>query len=243
MPVKASRTKLERELKAAANAKRAVTMAAYFKTGKDEYGEGDIFLGIPTPVLRKIALRYSELPLADIGKLLQSRIHERRAAALEILVRQYERGSAEQQIEITAFYLRNTAGINNWDLVDASAPSILGEHLRTRPRSILRKLAKSKSLWERRIAMIATMRLVRSGDVEDALNIAELLLKDRHDLIHKAVGWVLREVGRKDRARLLVFLETHYERLPRTTLRYAIEHFPVERRKRMLAGSFRVLAD
>ncbi|MBB6144608.1 3-methyladenine DNA glycosylase AlkD [Silvibacterium bohemicum] len=239
MPEKVTRANLEKDLKTAGDPRRALTSAAYFKTGKGEYGEGDIFLGISTPMLRKITLRFRELPLADIAKLLSSKIHECRSAALEILVSQYKRGSDEQRAEIVDFYLQNTAGINNWDLVDGSAPYILGEHLRTRPRRILRKLARSQSLWERRIAIIATMRLVRNGELEDALSIAEMLLDDDHDLIHKAVGWVLREVGRQDRGRLIGFLQTHYRRLPRTALRYAIEHFAPSERKKMLAGEFR----
>jgi 3-methyladenine DNA glycosylase AlkD len=170
--------------------------------------------------------------------LLYAKLHEYRTAAIEILVSQYQRAGEEQRTGIVDFYLRNTAAINSWDLVDGSAPYILGEHLKTHPRKILRKLAQSKSLWERRIAMVATLRLVRSGELDDALIIAELLLDDSQDLIHKAVGWVLRESGRKDRPRLLAFLETHYSRLPRTTLRYAIEHFTPEQRKRMLAGDF-----
>jgi 3-methyladenine DNA glycosylase AlkD len=235
---KFTRTKLENELKAAADPKRAITAAGFFKTGKDQYGEGDIFLGIATPVLRKIALPYRDLPLPEIEKLLYAKLHEYRSAAVEILVSQYKRGSEEKRSEIVEFYLRNTAAMNNWDLVDGSAPYILGEHLKTHPRKILRKLAKSKSLWERRIAMVATLRLVRNSELDDALTIAEILLDDTHDLIDKAVGWVLREAGRKDRQRLLAFLESHYNRLHRTTLRYAIEHFPPEQRKQMLSGKF-----
>jgi 3-methyladenine DNA glycosylase AlkD len=234
----ASRTNLVKELKAAGDPVSAVSSASFFKTGKDEYGAGDIFLGISTPVLRKIALGHRGLSFADLEKLLQSKIHEHRSAAVEILVAQYKSGSEEQRSEIVAFYLRNTVRFDSWDLVDGSAPYLLGEHLKTHPRAILRKLAKSKSLWERRIAMVATLRLVRNSELEDALIIAEMLLDDGHDLIHKAVGWVLREVGRKDRRRLLAFLETHYERLPRTTLRYAIEHFTPEQRKKLLTGIF-----
>lgn len=239
----ASRTNLVKELKAAGDPVSAVSSASFFKTGKDEYGEGDIFLGISTPVLRKIALGHRGLSLADIEKLLQSKIHERRSAAVEILVAQYKSGSEDQRSEIVAFYLRNTVRFDSWDLVDGSAPYLLGEHLKTHPRAILRKLARSKLLWDRRIAMVATLRLVRDSELEDALIVAEMLLGDGHDLIHKAVGWVLREVGRKDRGRLLAFLETHYERLPRTTLRYAIEHFAPEQRKKLLAGIFQGISD
>jgi 3-methyladenine DNA glycosylase AlkD len=238
MEKKPARTQLERELKAAADPVRAEHSVGYFRTGKGQYGEGDIFLGISVPVLRKIALKHRGLAMADLQKLLESKIHEHRAAALEILVVQYERGDEKLREEIVEFYLRNTSYINNWDLVDGSAGPILGHHLKTHPRKILKKLAKSKSLWERRIAMISTMTLVWAGELDDALQIAEMLLDDEHDLIHKAVGWVLREAGRKDRKRLVAFLKAHYARLPRTALRYAIEHFSAEQRKKMLAGEF-----
>lgn len=227
------------ELKAAADPMKAVGQARFFKTGKGEYGEGDIFIGITVPALRKIARRHRGLTLTDIEKMLASKIHEHRAAALEILVAQYGRGSEPERVKIVGFYLKNTACINNWDLVDGSCREILGEHLKTRSRVVLRRLAKSKSLWERRIAMVSTMTLVWEGDLEDAFAIAEMLLDDRHDLIHKAIGWVLREAGIVDRRKLLAFLKTHYARLPRTALRYAIEHFSVEERKRMLRGEFR----
>jgi 3-methyladenine DNA glycosylase AlkD len=233
-----TRAQLERELKGAANAARAMQVAVYLKAGKGEYGEGDVFLGIPVPAMRRIALKYRTLTLVDLQKLLHSKIHDRRAAALEILVAQYVRGDKKQRKEIVDFYLQNTSRINNWDLVDGSARPILGEHLKTYPRRILRTLAKSESLWERRIAIVSTMTLVWAGELDDAMRIAEMLLDDKHDLIHKAVGWVLREAGIKDRPRLVAFLEKHYARMPRTALRYAIEHFPLEQRKKMLKGNF-----
>jgi 3-methyladenine DNA glycosylase AlkD len=229
---------LERELRAAGDLKRAKQVAVYFKTGKGEYGEGDVFLGIPVPIMRRIALRYRALVLTDLQKLLDSKIHEYRAAALEILAAQYARGDEKERQAIVDFYLRNTSRINNWDLVDASARPILGEHVRTHSRKILRKLARSTSLWERRIAIVSTMTLVWAGELGDAMEIAEMLLDDEHDLIHKAVGWVLREAGIEDRARLIAFLEQNYERMPRTALRYAVEHFSSEQRKKILAGSF-----
>lgn len=238
MKKKQTKAQLERELKAAGDAARAVQVARYFKAGKGEYGEGDVFLGIPVPTMRRIALKYRTLTFADLQKLLDAKIHDYRAAALEILVAQYARGDKKQREEIVHFYLRNTSRINNWDLVDASARPILGEHLKSRPRKILRTLAKSESLLERRIAIVATMTLVWAGELDDAMQIAEMLLDDQHDLIHKAVGWVLREAGIKDRTRLVLFLESHYARLPRTSLRYAIEHFPPENRKKMLKGDF-----
>jgi 3-methyladenine DNA glycosylase AlkD len=238
MGSQSTRAQLERALKTAGNPERAAFLARYFKTGKGEYDEGDIFLGIPVPAMRKIALAHRRLDFPDLQRLLDSNIHEHRAAALEILVAQYKRGDEKLRKEIVAFYLKNTARINNWDLVDASCRPILGEYLKTKSRTVLRKLAKSKSVWERRIAMVSTMALVWEGELDDALKIAEMLLDDKQDLMHKAIGWVMREVGVQDRAVLLAFLKKHYAYIPRTTLRYAIEHFPPAQRKKMLAGKF-----
>jgi len=229
---------LKRDLKAVATPERAAGAARYFKTGKGDYGEGDVFLGVTVPDLRRIVRRYRTLSLVNVEKLLAAKEHEVRSAALLILVAQYESGDAAMQRQIFDLYLRNTRYINNWDLVDCSCREIVGAHLLPGSRALLKKLAKSTSLWERRIAMISTMRLVREDDLNDALHIAELLLDDRHDLIHKAVGWTLREVGDADRTSLLHFLEKHYARVPRTALRYAIEHFSPEDRKKLLAGNF-----
>jgi 3-methyladenine DNA glycosylase AlkD len=231
-----SRQQLQRDLANVADPERAANLAWFFKTGKGQYGEGDRFLGIPVPMLRKTALRYRDLALADIERLLASRIHEHRSAALEILVAQYERGSDRTRERIVRFYLAHTSGINNWDLVDASAPYILGDYLKTRPRGVLHKLAASPSLWERRIAIVSTFAFIKSGEIDDTFRIAELLLADNHDLIRKAVGWALRETGKISRGALLSFLTEHYARMPRTSLRYAIEHFSPEQRARILAG-------
>ncbi len=231
---------LLRELKAAGTPERAAGAARYFKTGKGEYGEGDVFLGVTTPALRRIARRYAALSLDDLQELLKAKEHECRAIALTILVAQHKAADAKLQREILDLYLRNTPYINNWDLVDLSCGGIVGRHVRSDAGRLLTRLARSKSLWERRIAIISTRALVREGDFDHALRMAELLLDDRHDLIHKAVGWVLREVGDKDRPTLLEFLTTHYERVPRTALRYAIEHFSPDQRKRILAGNFAV---
>ena len=231
---------LKRELKAASTPERAAGAARYFKTGPGEYGEGDIFLGVTVPDLRRIAKRYNPLGLEDLRKLLAAKGHEVRTAALLILVAQYERGDATLQKAILDLYLDNTQYINNWDLVDCSCREIVGAHVRTGPRKLLTKLAKSQSIWERRIAMVSTMTLVREGEPDDALRIAEMLLADPHDLIHKAIGWVLRVLGDVDRTALLRFLQTHYDRIPRTALRYAIEHFSPEERKNLLAGKFGV---
>jgi 3-methyladenine DNA glycosylase AlkD len=229
---------LKRELKAAGTPERALGAARYFKTGPGEYGEGDLFLGVAVPLLRKIALRYRTLSLDDLQLLLQAKEHEVRVAALEILVVQHKTGDDKLRKEILAMYLRNTQYINNWDLVDCSCREIVGRHLKSGSKKLLLKLATSNSIWERRIAMVSTMPLVREGDLDDALRIAEMLLEDRHDLIHKATGWVLREVGDEDRTALIAFLKKHYARVPRTALRYAIEHFPDAERKNILAGKF-----
>lgn len=229
---------LTRELAALADEDRAVVLRRFFKTGAGQYAEGDRFLGITVPALRKIALRYTHLPLKDIRQLLKSPIHEERSCALEILVWQYEHAEPERQEEIFRFYLDNTKGINNWDLVDCSAREIVGAHLLRRPRAVLDELAISENIWQRRIAIVATMRFIKHGEVKPTYRIAQLLLSDKHDLIHKAVGWALRETGKVSQSELLRFLEKHYKSLPRTALRYAIEHFPPERRKRMLSGDF-----
>jgi 3-methyladenine DNA glycosylase AlkD len=232
-----TRLQLQRDLAGLADPERGANLAWFFKTGKGQYGEGDRFLGIPVPLLRRTALRYRDLPLADIERLLASRIHEYRAAALEILVAQYERESSDQaRGRLVRFYLAHTSGINNWDLVDASAPYILGDYLKTRPRDLLYKLAASTSLWERRIAIVSTLAFIKSGETEDTFRIAERLLSDDHDLIHKAVGWALRETGKVSRTALLNFLTKRYALIPRTALRYAIEHFDPEQRKQILAG-------
>ena len=215
-----------RELKAAGTPVRAAGAARYFKTGPGEYGEGDLFLGITVPALRAIERRYRTLELGEVERLLAAKEHECRLAALLILVAQFERGDKAARRAILDLYLRNTRFINNWDLVDASCREIVGGSVRTGSRRLLTKLAKSKSLWERRIAMVSTMALVKDGELEDALRIAEMLLDDEHDLIHKAIGWVLRVVGDVDWTALLAFLKTQYARVPRTALRYAIEHFP-----------------
>jgi 3-methyladenine DNA glycosylase AlkD len=231
-----TRTQLVQDLAALGDPARAAVVAKYFKNGAGEYGEGDRFLGIPVPVQRKVVLQYRMLSLPDVALLLASPIHEHRLAALEILVAQYERGAQADRKKIVEFYLRHTEGINNWDLVDASAPYILGEHLKTRSRCLLIQLAKSKSLWKRRMAIVSTLTLIRGGETADTFQIAEILLCDPHDLIHKAVGWALREAGKVSKPELLAFLSKHYASISRTTLRYAIERFPPQQRKRILLG-------
>jgi 3-methyladenine DNA glycosylase AlkD len=226
---------LKKELAAAADPERARNLTWFFKTGKGQYGHGDRFIGLTVPVLRRIAHRYVHLPPTDVAKLLASPIHEHRFVALEILVAQYE---LENSRAIFDFYLKHTRFVNNWDLVDTSAPYIVGEHLLTRPRRILYRLARSRNLWERRIAIVSTLTLIRAGEIEDTFAIAKVLLADDHDLIHKAVGWMLREAGKQSAPALLRFLKQNYSALPRTALRYAIERFPAKQRKEMLAGKF-----
>ena len=234
MATRSRRLKLEQELQNSADPARAASSAWFFKTGKGEYGEGDRFLGIKVPVQRKIALRYLDLSLPDIARLLHSRVHEYRFTALELLVAQYERASPKIRQEIFEFYLSHTRRINNWDLVDTSAPYIVGAHLLNSSRKLLDKLAASDNLWERRISIVTTLFFIKQGQLDDTFRIAEKLLSDKHDLIHKAVGWALREAGKISPGALLEFLRLHADQLPRTSLRYAIERFPPEQRKQLL---------
>ncbi|MCU1231900.1 MAG: alkylation repair enzyme [Acidobacteria bacterium] len=221
-----------RRLRDFASEERAAVNRRFFKTGAGQYGEGDQFLGVSVPNLRTVVREFRSLAVEELLPLLHSSWHEERLLAIVILTEHYKRGDRDA---IYALYLANTKFINNWDLVDASAPQIVGAHLFERSRAPLRKLAKSKSLWERRIAIIATQHFIRQGDFDETLALAALLLRDREDLIHKAVGWMLREVGNRNRARLLSFLDAHATSMPRTMLRYAIEKFPEDLRKRYLA--------
>jgi 3-methyladenine DNA glycosylase AlkD len=213
---------LKRRLRKLADRDRAKHSLRFFKTGPGQYGEGDRFLGLTVPAMRRLVREFRALPLADAEALLASPWHEERLVALLILVAQYRHAPAE----VYRIYLANTARINNWDLVDASAPHVVGAHLETRSRKTLYRLAKSKSLWERRIAIIATQHFIRRNDFEDTLAIAHILLNDEHDLIHKAAGWMLREVGKRDESVLRAFLNEHAPAMPRTMLRYAIERLP-----------------
>ena len=215
---------------------QAETNKWFFKTGPGQYGEGDRFLGITVPQLRAISRTHRDLRLNAVAALLGSRWHEERLLALLILVHQYRRADEPTRAAIHRLYLDHTRSINNWDLVDSSAPQIVGAHLETRDRSKLRRLARSPSLWERRIAMLATYHYIRKNDFADALAIAELLLHDDHDLIHKAVGWMLREIGNRDRAVEEDFLRRHARVMPRTMLRYAIERFPEPLRRKYMTA-------
>jgi 3-methyladenine DNA glycosylase AlkD len=226
------------DLHTAADPAKAVLSASFFKTGPGQYGEGDTFIGVTVPRQRAIAAKYfRDLSLDETIQLLKGPIHEQRLTALIILVEKFNRADSVVQDQIYALYLENTAYINNWDLVDASASYIVGPYLEHRDRSILMTLAKSNSLWERRIAIVASGYFIRYGQYADTLRLATMLLRDTHDLIHKAVGWMLREVGKRDRKALEGFLATHYRTMPRTMLRYAIEHFEPEVRLRYLKGN------
>jgi 3-methyladenine DNA glycosylase AlkD len=230
---------VRRDVRALADPARATHALRFFRTGPGEYGEGDRFLGLTVPQLRTLARRHAALPRDAVLALLQSEWHEERLLALLLLVHAYERGDAATRAAITRAYLAHTAHVNNWDLVDASAGTLVGASVAPHDLALLDRLARSRSLWERRIAMVATFHHTKRGDVGPALHVAERLLGDRHDLIHKAVGWMLREVGKRDRAALEAFLDAHYDRLPRTTLRYAIERFPEADRRAYLARGAR----
>lgn len=230
---------LRKELRRLASPQRAQTSAWFFKTGPGEYGEGDEFLGVTVPQLRQIAKDYKTLEMADITKLLHSKLHEERFLAVIILVGQYKQADEFHQEEIYNFYLSQTAHINNWDLVDASAEYIVGDFLENRDKDVLPTLARSSNLWERRIAIISTFYYIKQGNPEWTLHIAELLLDDEHDLIQKAVGWMLREVGKRCDEKILesFLLENdRYKKMPRTALRYAIEKMPEKKRQAYLKG-------
>jgi 3-methyladenine DNA glycosylase AlkD len=227
---------VRKELKSMADPDKAVTLQRFFKTGPGQYGEGDIFIGVMVPHSRQVAKKFSQLPLAEVRTLLYSRIHEERLVALLILAQRYSSSasSSRKKEKIVKFYLDNKKQVNNWDLVDLSAPSILGAHLVDRDdrRRLLYRLAGSDNVWERRIAILATHHFIRNGDFSDTLKIAEMLLQDRHDLIHKAAGWMLREVGKRNAAAEEAFLEKHWSIMPRTMLRYAIERLSESKRHR-----------
>ena len=227
---------IKEEFKKLSNAEQAKHLQKYFKTGKGEYGEGDIFLGLRVPVIRKIAKKYSTLSISDAAEFLKSPFHEERLFALIVLVELFRKKDEENKEKIVELYLSNTKYINNWDLVDVSTPSIVGAYLFTRDKKPIYILARSENLWERRIAMMSTLYFIGNNEFSDTLKIAEILLKDMEDLIHKAVGWMLREVGKKDSEVEEEFLRKHYQEMARTMVRYAIEKFPEEKRKSYLRG-------
>jgi 3-methyladenine DNA glycosylase AlkD len=222
---------LRSELREHVEPGRAEVVAPYLGIRPGGYGEGDVRLGVRVPAVRKVVRNHRNLSVDELAELLRSEVHEERLAALILLVRRYPK----EPERIYDLYLGSTAHVNNWDLVDGSAPQIVGAHLLERPRDALYLLVESDSVWERRIAVLATLAFIRAGDYEDPLRLCERLLDDRHDLIHKATGWMLREIGNRDRATMVAFVERHRARMPRTMLRYAIEKLEPAERKRLMA--------
>lgn len=226
---------LSKSLREVADSKYAIHSQRFFKTGKGEYGEGDEFLGIRVPVLRKLAKQFSNITLTETKKILRSKYHEERLCALFILIHKYASNDHEKSI-IYKLYLDNTKYINSWDLVDSSAYKIVGAFLYKKNKSPLYKLSKSKNLWERRIAIISTLYFIKNREFEDTLEISKVLLNDKEELIHKAVGWMLREVGKQNIEVEKLFLLSCYNKMPRMMLRYAIEKFPEPERTKYLQG-------
>jgi len=218
------------------NKEKAVVLQRFFKTGRGEYGEGDIFLGIMVPLLRKLTREFGDVPLSEILLLLKSSIHEERLLALMMLVRAFSTGDETQKMQIFDLYLKNTKFINSWDLVDLTAPNIVGTYLTDKSRRPLYDLAISTYLWNRRIAILATFQFIKQQDFNDTMKLSKILLTDEHDLIHKAVGWMLREIGKRSLSTEERFLKQHYKKMPRTMLRYAIERLPETKRKKYLHG-------
>lgn len=242
MVVSSRETEVGNELRKYTNPEKAASFPRFFKTGKGEYGEGDKFIGVTVPNQRLVAKRFKDLPILEIQKLLGSEIHEERLTALFILVNRFNKAAQKEQEKIYNFYLSNTGYVNNWDLVDSSASYIIGKYLYENPncvasllgKEILSYLAKSQSLWERRIAIIATHYFIRKGKFDLTLTITKLLLNDKQDLIHKAVGWMLREVSNNDQKLVEKFIDKNYKDISRTDLRYAVEKFPGNARKEIL---------
>lgn len=227
---------IQRRLRSLADKDKARILQGFFKTAPGQYGEGDIFIGLTVPVLRKLVKEFDNTSVADAYRLLKSSIHEERLLALLMLIRFYSTGDNAAKSKIFSLYIDNTRYINNWDLVDLSAPNIVGVHLADRNRKQLYAFARSNDLWKRRISIISTLTFIRQNDFNDTLRISKILLSDEHDLIHKAVGWMLRELGKRSSTTEEQFLKQHYRVMPRTMLRYSIERFPEVKRKRYLNG-------
>tara|TARA_Y100000310_G_scaffold160404_1_gene160165 strand:+ start:1939 stop:2640 length:702 start_codon:yes stop_codon:yes gene_type:complete len=226
---------LKSDLKEVAQPEKVPIYQNFFKTGPGQYGQGDIFIGVTVPNTRKVAKAHSNLPLKEVESLLKSKIHEERLCALLLLVHKYNTPPGERK-KIVSFYLKNTKLVNNWDLVDLSADKILGPHFIDQDKSTLYKLANSKNLWEKRISILTTFHFIKNNQFTDTLKIAKILLNDKHDLIHKAIGWMLREIGNRSLKTEESFLKKHYKKMPRTMLRYAIEKFPETKRQAYLKG-------
>ncbi|MCX5699108.1 MAG: DNA alkylation repair protein [Candidatus Omnitrophica bacterium] len=229
--------KLKFDLLKYSDKKKAKILLRFFKTGPGEYAQGDIFLGITVPMLRILSKRYQSLTFNETLQLLKSRIHEERLLSLLILILKYHKVGLSEKRKIYKAYLNYSKYVNNWDLVDVSAKHIIGGYLKDKDRAPLYKLARSDSLWKRRIAILSTFHFIENNDFEDTLKIAEILISDPHDLIHKAVGWMLREVGKRDRDSEERFLKKYYTAMPRTMLRYAVERFPESKRQAYLKGT------
>jgi 3-methyladenine DNA glycosylase AlkD len=223
-------TKAARALRKHADPAKAAVSRGYFKDSGNQ-----VFLGVTTPILRGLAREFMLLPLSDVRRLMQSRVHDEQSLAYAILRCRFEKGSAAEQARVFEFYVRNRRLVSSWDTVDDSAPNIVGPYLLERDKALLYQLARSPRLWDRRIAMVSTLYFIRRGHLPDTLKLAEILLDDEEDLIHKAAGWMLREVGKQDVAALKRFLKAHSGSMPRTMLRYAIERFPDSERRRYLA--------
>lgn len=230
---------IKADLRKFADKERAVILQRFFKTGQGEYGEGDKFIGVRVTDIRKIASKYRSAPRRDVLRLLNSAIHEERLLAILLLVRAFSEGDEEKQKEIYDLYLENTGFINSWDLVDVSAEHIVGAHLFNKSRKPLYELVRSELLWERRISVMSTFHFIRRDEFDETIRIAKILLSDSEDLIQKAVGWMLREVGKRNLETEEAFLKAHYRNMPRTMLRYAIEKFPENKRQRYLKGMVR----
>jgi 3-methyladenine DNA glycosylase AlkD len=228
---------VQKRLKKLGNPEHAAISQKFFKTGQGQYGQGDIFIGIRVPVLRKLVKEFKDLPAREVEILLRSPIHEERLLAILLFVHIFSKGDESTKKGIYNLYLKSTEFINNWDLVDASAEHIVGAYLMDKNKRPLYRLAKSKNLWERRIAIMATFYFVRRHEFSETLKISNMLIADRHDLIHKATGWMLREIGKRDLKTEETFLKKHYKKMPRTMLRYAIEKFPENKRQRYLKGT------
>ena len=229
--------RIERLLRARADRSRIPILQSFFKTGPGQYAEGDVFIGVTVPQLRLVCRECADATSDDRLRLLRSAVHEERALALLLMVDAFKRADEAGRRTLYEQYLANTATINNWDLVDCSAADIVGGWLAERSRRPLQRLARSRSLWERRIAIVATHHFIRKGEVDETFRVADILLHDEDDLIHKAVGWMLREAGKRDPAAERGFLKSRYTQMPRTMLRYAIERFPEGERQRYLRGT------
>ena len=230
--------RLRKALRAKASPAKAASSARFFKTGKGHYGEGDVFIGVTVPEQRAIVATAKDLPFKDIATLLASKVHEERLMGCLLLAGRGQRAAKAQDVaelkKLADFYWEHRAGINNWDLVDSSAEFVLGPYYLKRSRAPLFKMARSARIWDRRYAVLATFHFIRQGDFKDTLRLAELLMEDEHDLIHKACGWMLREVGKREVSVLRTFLQSHAARMPRTMLRYSIERLPVAERHKFM---------